>query len=268
MFSNWSRLLVPVLLIIALSISCSVKEDRSGCPCVITVDLREALKKVPPELLPLSISVYGSSKVAEDFTDSSLWQCSAPRDPLVIRVAAIDAGKAILTDNGLQILEGNDCPSIYWSLDKINVPGEAITIVPRMRKDYCHLTVSFIGIPPCSIPYAINFLGNVSGYDAGQNPVPGPFSYLCQEAESEILGKSGVYTVNLPRQKDASLRMDIISEGKILKSFAIGHYIESTGYDWTSDDLEDLDLEVNFAATTITLHTSAWTVVSYYEVMI
>jgi len=44
--------------------------------------------------------------------------------------------------------------------------------------------------------------------------------------------------------------------------------MESCGYDWTSEDLEDLELEINFAATTITLRTAAWTVVSYFEVMI
>lgn len=285
MYSDQSRRFVPVLLLFVALISCSVKEDRSDCPSVLTLDLREALKKVPPELLPFRITVYNghydaSSDMGSDntfllkeaVTDSSFWQCSVQRGALLVRVAAIGNkdlplsgslnGNAILTDNGLYIPEGNDCPSIYWSIDQIGDPQEAVTIVPHLKKDFCRLSVSFVGIPSNVIPYSVRFIGNITGYDALLRPSSGPFNYLCQE------GESGTYTIRLPRQTDGSLRMDIISGETLVKSFAIGNYIESSGYDWTSEDLEDLDLEINFAATTITLRTSEWTVISYFEVMI
>ena len=263
MFSDPIRRLVPVLLLIVSLFSCSVKEDRSGCPSVLTVDLREANKKVPPGFLPFRISVYHSGDLLCDaVTDSSFWQCSVPREDLLVRVAAIKdynpEKNNLLTESGLLIPDGNDCPSIYWSLYQVGDPGEAETIVPLPRKDFCRLSVSFIGVPPGAIPYDVKFVGNICGYDANMNPLPGQFSFTCRE---ECI-------VRLPRQKDASLRMDILSGGTTVRSFAIGHYIESCGYDWTTEDLEDLDMEINFAATTITLRSAMWTVVSYFEVMI
>lgn len=270
MFSNRSKGLVPVLLsfisFISL-ISCSVKEDRSGCPFVLTIDLREALKKAPSELLPFRISLYGGDICTEVLTDSAFWQCSLPRDSLSVRVAAVEDSGA-LTEGGLKIAEGNDCPSIYWSIDKIESPGESVTIVPHLKKDFCRLSVSFIGSPPGTLPYDVRFLGNICGYDSSTKPSPGPFCFTCRETGPGTSGGHASCVVKLPRQKDGSLKMDILSGDTILRSFAIGHYMESCGYDWTSEDLEDLELEINFAATTITLRTAAWTVVSYFEVMI
>ena len=157
----------------------------------------------------------------------------------------------------------------FWPVEMFDgIYASKITVAWDPANDFCRLSVSFIGSPPGTLPYDVRFLGNICGYDSSTRPSPGPFCFTCRETGPGTSGGHASCVVKLPRQKDGSLKMDILSGDTILRSFAIGHYMESCGYDWTSEDLEDLELEINFAATTITLRTAAWTVVSYFEVMI
>lgn len=62
----------------------------------------------------------------------------------------------------------------------------------------------------------------------------------------------------LPRQNDASLRLDLMDGSGLLKSFALGNYMTMSGYDWTAQDLQDASVTVDFACTKITVSVGAW----------
>ena len=62
----------------------------------------------------------------------------------------------------------------------------------------------------------------------------------------------------LPRQTDASLKLDIFSGFGLLKSFALGNYLKASGYDWNAKDLSDATVFVDFAGTQIEISVSGW----------
>ena len=50
-----------------------------------------------------------------------------------------------------------------------------------------------------------------------------------------------------------------IDEGDgILKRFSLGEYIASTGYDCSTPDLQDIQIELDFAVTQVVLKISGW----------
>ena len=72
----------------------------------------------------------------------------------------------------------------------------------------------------------------------------------------------------LPRQIDNSLLLDIISDDDRRRTFAIGNYIEASGYDWESMDLKDITLDIDYARTDITFRIDAWERTVQFEVVI
>ena len=62
----------------------------------------------------------------------------------------------------------------------------------------------------------------------------------------------------LPRQRDASLKLDIFGDDGLLKSFSLGNYLLESGYDWTAKDLRDATVLVDFAGTQIRIEVGGW----------
>ena len=48
----------------------------------------------------------------------------------------------------------------------------------------------------------------------------------------------------------------------------MGEYIAETGYKWTDDDLEDIEVSIDYAHTYITIDVESWAGSFEYEVVI
>ena len=230
--------LFPVLL--AVLSSCSVKEDRSGCPCRLTV----AVSDLP--VTPVEVVVSG-----EEFRDirqaerDTVLMMPVPRPSVRLRAvhgAPADAGD-ILIPYGFQ------CPPLYLFDAEIDTSGETAFCQVGLRKSFCTLTVVFSGPPGWETPYSLEILGTVDGYLEGGLLSEGAFA--CRI--------SGAGTVRLPRQRDDSLRMDVLLQDNKVRTFALGAYIAASGYDWTLPDLQDLTLEIDLSVTQITFRIGLWT---------
>ena len=68
----------------------------------------------------------------------------------------------------------------------------------------------------------------------------------------------GVCSVRLPRQTESSLMLNILDGGASVREFALGEYIAASGFDWSSPDLGDLTIAVDFALTRISLSVDDW----------
>ena len=128
--------------------------------------------------------------------------------------------------------------------------GELWRETVRLRKNHCRLTVMMDGVE--EIPYSLTFKGNVDGYRLDGLPSSGDFScvaYPSGTSESQAL---------LPRQTDSSLLMEVDDGTSVTKTFAIGEYISSSGYDWTAADLEDMTIVLDYYITFIKITIREW----------
>lgn len=244
--------LVAVLVTL---LSCNaVKEKRQDCPCILSVQMKEL------PAYPAVLFVNGSpAGTAQRDSVLSLWVDGG--------LAALAAVAGALPSDKLEIRipYGLQAPPLYAWRDTVDCTGETALARVHLRKQYCALDIRIKGIlaPGGSVSprmLSVAVRGSVNGYSlADGQPLEGAFRCL--------LPGSGV--CRLPRQRAGDpLWLDIVLEDRVLRSFPLGTYLESAGYDWYAPDLEDRTLEVDISLTRIRFQCALWSITQELEIVI
>ena len=242
-----------VLLVLALVsvAACSVKEDRSDCPARLILDFKDVdtadFKSLNLLVTHAGETVFSDIVSADDFAED--YVRDVPHGSLRVNVWA-SYGDRVDHEHGVVIPYGCECPPIYMHSFIADTEGELWRETVRLRKNHCRLTVMMDGVE--KIPYSLTFKGNVDGYRLDGLPSSGDFScvaYPSGTSESQAL---------LPRQTDSSLLMEVDDGTSVTKTFAIGEYISSSGYDWTAADLEDMTIVLDYYITFIKITIREW----------
>lgn len=246
---------------IQLLSSCTIKEDRSPCPCLLMLDFNgtdtSAVKMA--EVLVMDDGTVLSEDVVDISDVGKLHVVSVPRRPLHLKVrSGVDGTDA---DGILRIPLGQDCPKVYMYDSDILPEGERCDVRVRMCRNHCRLKIRIEGED--EFAFGLRLEGNVAGYDADGLPMPGEFSFRIPYD-----GLDNEFMAVLPRQTDASLMLHIDDGEDNVKAFALGRYIVSGGYDWTASDLEDISVSIDFAQTELSVTVGDWESVYNYEVEI
>lgn len=216
--------------------SCSVKEDRSDCPCMLVLDIGEAGR----DSLFFAVQDEPSEFRFSDTLSGSVFRVPLPRR----RVDCCFVWGGDCSPSGVEIPFGEQCPPLWMDACSLVPEGERVDYEVVLHKSYCRMTIDLSSADEAlSLMPSVRIYGNVCGYSFGGVPLAGPFSF-------DAAGR--VCTVLLPRQMDSSLMMDI-SSGGVLRTFALGELLEADGYDWSAPDLDDVSLFVDYAVTTLTL---------------
>lgn len=250
-----------LFLTILLVASCSVKEDRSECPCVLELDFRfsDTLSVRYADLRIDSNEGYVWTDTVDVIESGGRYFLSAPRTDLHIRAWAGSDGYT--SGQGLLIPFGEDCPEVYMYDSYVNTEGEYCCETVFLRKNHCVMTLVTEG--EGEISSFLRVKGNVAGYGESGEPMPGDFQYLLDNE-----GLDAGYRVVLPRQRDASLMLEVYDGEEHHKAFALGQYIVSSGYDWNSLELDDITVTLDYALTEIRLTVSGWESVFVYDMEI
>lgn len=258
-WKKFYRLLV--LLPYLAAVSCSVKEDRSVCPCTLMLDMSCVDSQLVPEA-DLFVTSKGSIEYQDKLSFDKMgdeYVISVPRKKLHLSVWT--ASDCNLPSGGMEIPLGCDCPRMYMFDTDLDTFQDESEEVVEMHKNHCVMTVmTELGD---RFVHDVRIVGNVSGYTCEGKPAGGKFEYLLNGNRYEDGWK-----VVLPRQVDASLSL-LIDDGQgTVKSFSIGNYIVSSGYDWTTPDLEDITLSLDYALTEVTIRIEGWESEFTYKVEI
>lgn len=267
-----SERIIPLLVVSVLTLSCSVKEDRSGCPCALCLDLTAVREKVRDEDYPVLLRVEGERTDYTGWLDeedcSGFFQIVVPDKRVRVWVVAGDEG---LFDGGVLIPAGYDSPPLTWWSGEVDTSGETAFCKVLPQKDYCLLTLRIDGPFGNRMPYQLTVRGRIGGFARPGEPFPGDFSYTPPISVPLPGGKLQdlvrEYQVFLPRQTDNSLRIEVESFGGGRRSFALGEYMAASGYDWTAGDLEDLTVEIDCALTDILLSGGIWGPPVHHEIV-
>lgn len=250
MSSDLLRVLVPVVLLAG----CSVKEDRSACPCTLVLDF----SNLPVTPVMLSVEGEGCSVLQIVHADT-LMTLSVPRTDLSVSVT----GGALPDAAGsVRIPFGEEAPPLYLYHASVPSDAEQVVLPVYLRKQFCQLTLAFTGPPGYGPPFEVEVEGFVDGWARDGSPLDGPFSYRL------LPGGDGMAVIRLPRQRDDSLLMHIVFSDQVVRTFALGNFMAAAGYDWSAADLEDLTLNVDVSVTSVTISTDAWTATEEIELFI
>lgn len=264
---------------------CSVKEDRDLCPCTLVLAFpREDAERLQDgvtvcmrgysddgfSLCDTLLAGQAASDGSPDtISDKGSYSYVVPKGDIDLAVAySADGLAGELNSSGrwIEIDEGRPCPSIWTCCEKVSARADRVTVPVRLHKNFCRIDIQVRDVDGEEFPFKLRVRGNVNGYGLDGKPARGAF--LCDAERSETESTGYGYAVTVPRQTDDSLTLEIVISDGVAKSFAIGNYIAASGYDWTSADLKDICLEIDYARTVISFTIDKWTHSEQFEVVI
>ena len=230
-----------LILILLLLSACSVREDRSSCPCLLSVALEAA---------PLTLRVAGEDfLLVQDFPRDTLVRIKVPRSGVELEALR---GAEFRQDGSVRIPYGYDSPPVFVDVCRVETDAETAEVLLHPDKSFCSLSIDFDGPPGAGEPYRVDIRGEVDGWNPDGTLSGGEFS--CRfSPDSE-----GKATVRLPRQMDSSLMMDILFADRIVRTFALGETIAGSAYDWGAKELSDLSLTLKLSLTDFHFKTELW----------
>lgn len=285
--------------------SCSIKEDRDGCPCWMAVDLSKVAESrwKSPEVQS-SIDYHSVTKslksrqhLAESVVlrlrgnsdedainyeyqvteavraDAGTLEYEVPRGSVGVSAVAFSrrvTGRAGYDGDEIRIHVGEQMDSLYGFFKMYHTRCESVLCDVELHKEFC--TVSFtLGDEGYSSPYDIEVWGNVAGVSAWDlMPLDGDFRFAPSL-------ENGVYQVRVPRQVDNSLELVMLEipgqagddgERVVVDRLPLGEYIARSGYDWAAEDLADVSVALDLEMQQVMITVSGWDGVVVMDIVI
>ena len=227
------KILIGIAGLVALC-SCSVKEDRSDCPCWITVTADKTT----------SLSAwYGSQKILDNHS-GGLVDHTVPRGIVDI----------VASEGSFTAPEGEQMGELFAQLQHLDTDGEFASTGIELKKQFAMVSLDFKDEDDGRAGYDLLVTGTVSGADIHTlAPVEGRFRCV----PNPITDGRG-YAFRAPRQKDESLTLQLQAEGETVDTIPLGELIRKAGFDWTRESLGDVAILCDLPARTFTITVMEW----------
>ena len=235
------KLIGPALLC-AVVASCTVKEDRGPCPCVLDIYLENSGD------FSDKLAVSGWSSNADRLFLDRISPLQYPGsyskkvDKGFLHVSAYCGNDAMtLKGDKLTIPEGKQCDPVWaYKSGSIDATGESAEDHIVLHKQYAlvHVKVGVTGRESADV--ILRAKGRANGFDISSlEPCRGDFSCFAS-LDSEMN-----HLICVPRQYDDSLELEVFLDGILTRTVPAGELIANSGYSWDREDLDDIYLSLN-----------------------
>lgn len=215
--------------------SCSVKEDRSDCPCWLTVR-----------------ASYPNEAVSAWYGEKTLFEGLIGQQ--VDRKVPRGAVNVVTSLGSFTAPVGSQMDKLYATRTHVDTRGEEAEIAPFLNKQFATVYLEYSDTEDGRVGYTLEVFGQIKGADKRTlQPVDGTFRCLL-EASS---GRG--YEVRLPRQKNDSVvinRYD--TNGNMLSPIPLGKIIQEAGFDWEAESLGDIIILADIPATSFQITVMQW----------
>lgn len=239
-------------------VGCSVKSDRTWCPCIVDLTLSGANEELVDVLAWTDTLVHSDNvRVPQE---GCVHEFEAPRRRMTVAAfsglhsCALE-GRCVVSPTGCQMDE-----LFVWS-SEIVPEGEVVTAQARQHKQHAFIHLTMVYPDEGRRQERVRFVGDVKGVDISTLlPVEGDFL-----VESNPVYDT-YYRVCVPRQKDDSLVLLFPDSGR---SLPLGKYIAAVGFDWTKEDLDDIHITLSYDVELfITIEVMPWMDINNESVVI
>lgn len=172
------------------------------------------------------------------------------------------------------IPEGKDGVPYFRFKTFAEATEEQTHVKAYFTKEYSRISVQFV-IEGMEFPYNLTVKGNTCGVDLSTgDPLQGAFSYEVPEGR-----RPGAYSFIVPRQKDNSLRLELHKKhddtkvgmaeenpAERIDDIYLWELLKNIqGFSWDMENLIDIDIEINYVYSTVTISVDEWDSVETYE---
>lgn len=232
-------------------VSCTIKEDRLPCPCLLHLDFGIAARH--SQLYSVKGWGYGESLFGESINPSDWpdgWSVRVPKGEIEYS-ACSSLTECVMKGNSVIVPEGNAFDKVWACHRHLSLSEEEAVDRVEPHKQWAEVTIQMKNLPEGELSTEIT--GNSIGFSLSDlSPVTGVFRTTMPNE-----GK-GIVSFNIPRQNDSGLNMVLLCDGTPVKTYEIGKMIASTGYDWNAEDLDDIYLGMDYNRLEMEISIDPW----------
>ena len=257
-FMNNSAKILGLVAVIALSFSCSVREDRGPCPGYLEIDLDAYVG------LTGGVQLLGWRDEAALFDrrvdisrrEGNSAMLSVPKGEVnYCAWFGLKNKKDDLHGRVYGIPLGKDADPLYAFTRKgLLLEGEYLWDKAEPHRHHCILTIHVDGLASERLP---ELLVRISSGTSGINledlsPIRGNFQV------SGHPGRDGILQFTLLRQGFGDLQAEIYDGGRLVGTYDLSSLLDVSGYDWTSEDLADIRMNFSVSSSEVSLVIGYW----------
>ena len=246
------RAVLILAAILLLPCACSVKEDRTPCPCYLDVVFPKDWDGGA-----VGISLWRDvevCRVAVDPADFPEGWTKPVKKGMVILASWRGIRLATAAGHYLTIPFGDQCDSLYAFHDEVDATGERARSEVVFRKQFATVHLDIRKDAEAMRRFAFLVEGGTCGFDLHTfAPVAGAFRWEGKATEGERIVR-----LRIPRQSNDSLSLSIRHDGAPAGSFPLGEYIDRLGYDWSTEELQDIYVTIDLVLGLVTVSVSGW----------
>lgn len=249
------------LALSAILCSCSVKEDRSGCPCYVCLSVDDFIRAGFTEAL--AAFSQGTDSFREDMKlaeyAGGVYEKAFPRRRTRLSVLA-GRNRSVVGGNTLTVPYGLEADPIWMFCGTLDCAGDEEHVRAVPYKQYCNLTIVLAGLSGgggygCELKLHASY-GAMDIYSGAPLAVE-----YCATARKSA---DGIFSVRIPRQSDGNIFLEISGwvspEGETIAGSIVdlGREFRESGYDWADKSLSDASAVVDFAGASVSLSVEDW----------
>lgn len=245
-----------LMIFATASVSCSLKEDRNGCPCHLLIELKNAEGNENADIFVFQSDDENLNDRVVPSACQNLYVCDVRRKPATLTIIQ-GLREGIINDGRLMIKDGNDADRLFLHNETLLCGSETVRTTAELHKDWTTLEISLVTEEGATDEITIDITGGICGIDLRSGkPLTGNFSCRARLVDSGF----SVYSINLPRQKVSGdgILVNVRRGERELFSADISEAIDNSGFDWTKPDLDDIRLHLDYVSASYDIEVTEW----------
>lgn len=233
-----------------LTSACSVREDRSGCPCRLELDLQTFSGFADR----VTVSVWeGTAAGQETVRTDSIHVRALPKGVFEVSVwTGADAGRI---DGTRLVLPPDGRPdSLRLFRTRLDCRREVCREQAEPFRQFARIRLEIETEPGTAFPYRLRVESDYCGLDLRDlRPIPGGHTFALPQ-----LGE-GHYVFDLLRHgADTRVRLSVWEEREHIAFLPLNEWLRAAGYDWEAPDLAPVRLTLDYGRSIVRIHMEGW----------
>ena len=247
-------------LTLLLAVSCSFKEERTGCPCWLTMELSDVKRvsdKASIELLEDGEIIYSDMVSGKDIENGQFERTVLKG---IVRTS-VCSGAARVSSSKAFFNKGNMVDTIWAHTAEVDCTGETAVDVVRMHRQFARVTLRFLDRESAQGIDALSVSTDCGGLDLMTlSPLPGDWGMALELSDG---GTAGFFVPRL--RQDGRLVLTVTSAGKEKDEIDLQRLLEDAGYRWDREDLDDVTIGLDFNLGVVGIRIDQWKEGQKYE---
>ncbi len=242
----------PIIAFLLLC-SCTVKENRSVCPCDLLVRPAKALLSDGSVVVSVvqDGAVVKQEMLSREEFEAGECKITVSRKPAVVTVFSGITSMNLLRGRTLDIGYEQECDELFSSSSNAELSGDSFEYPVSLHKNFARLYLTVLNPVPGS---QMSVSGTVAGYDL-LDAAPREGDFIRAAGEPEVAQGC---CIRLPRQLDNSLSLNVVFEGETIRRVPLGSLIAASGYSFADEDLKDITMTVDIEKSYAKVSVADW----------